>query len=254
MIRQIIENILIPSTNFIYGFANLSGLLPEEYEQYLTGIAIGKRLDDRIVDSIEDGPTLEYLNYYHDINNELSNLSCKICQELKKLNIKCVNIIPTVPINSEEDKNLSKTLRYKISHKMIATRAGLGWIGKTDLFISKAFGPRLRLVSILIDKQVKYTAHPIDKSRCGKCDLCVKSCPAQAANGILWNINTDRDIFFNAYKCKKKCTDLARTLLKKDTRICGICVSVCPLGKTSESDKKLEDRYSHKIDKDYKMF
>ena len=38
---------------------------------------------------------------------------------------------------------------------MIATRAGLGWIGKTDLFISKDIGARLRLVSILIDRPVK---------------------------------------------------------------------------------------------------
>jgi len=231
MIKQIIENTLIPSANFIYGFANLSGLLPVEYEQYSTGISIGKRLDDRIINSIENGPTLEYLNHYHDINNELSNLSSKICQELKGLNINCVKIIPTVPINSDEDRSLSKTLRYKVSHKMIATRAGLGWIGKTDLFISKAFGPRLRLVSILIDKPVKNTVHPINISRCGKCEVCVKSCPAQAANGILWDINTDRDIFFDAYKCKNKCADLARILLKKNTRICGICVSVCPLGR-----------------------
>ena len=114
---------------------------------------------------------------------------------------------------------------------MIATRAGLGWIGKTDLFISKAFGPRLRLVSILIDKPVNTTVLTNDKSRCGKCNVCVECCPARAANGILWDINTDRDIFFNAHKCREKCAELARLLGKKNTRICGVCVSVCPLGK-----------------------
>ena len=35
------------------------------------------------------------------------------------------------------DKSLPN-LRYDISHKMVATRAGLGWIGKTDLFVSKS--------------------------------------------------------------------------------------------------------------------
>jgi epoxyqueuosine reductase len=231
MIEEIIESTLVPSTDFIYGFANVSGLLPMEFEKYPTGISIGKRLDDRIIDSIENGPTLKYLDHYHNINNELSNLSSKICHELKNLNINCINIIPTVPVTGDEAKSISKTLRYKVSHKMIATRAGLGWIGKTDLFISNAFGPRLRLVSILIDKPVNITANTIDRSKCGKCDICVKSCPAQAANGTLWDINTDRDLFFDAHKCREKCAELARLLMKKNTRICGICVSVCPLGR-----------------------
>ena len=52
-----------------------------------------------------------------------------------------------------EGLNKLKVKIVDISHKMVATRAGLGWIGKADLFISSRFGPRLRLVSILINKK-----------------------------------------------------------------------------------------------------
>jgi len=242
MIEHIIEKRLAISNDFIYGFANLTGLLTDEYNEYPFGISIGKRLDDRIVDSIVNGPTLEYFDHYREINAELNNLSTNICSDLRQANINCIGIVPTVPSTSDEFKPYLKTLRYKVSHKMVATRAGLGWIGKTDLFISNVFGPRVRLVSILIDRPVKITRQTIDKSRCGKCDICVKKCPAQAANGTLWDINTDRDEFFDAYKCREKCGELAKLLLNKDSRICGICVSVCPIGKYNKPKGKYDYR------------
>jgi epoxyqueuosine reductase QueG len=117
---------------------------------------------------------------------------------------------------------------------MVATRAGLGWIGKTDLFISKKFGTRLRLSSILINKEVKPESKLIDKSRCGNCSICVEKCPAHAATGQLWDIHTDRDIFFDAFRCREKCSEFGRTLLKIEKRICGICVAVCPIGKIEQ--------------------
>jgi epoxyqueuosine reductase len=231
MIDQIIKNKLVPGSDFIYGFANLDGLIAEEFKEFKYGISIGKRLDMKIVDLIENGPTLDYYNHYHAINSELLNISEGICNELKKENINCINIVPTLATNGDDFKTYLQSLRYKVSHKMIATRAGLGWIGKTDLFISRKFGPRVRLVSILVDRPVNIKRKTIDKSRCGKCNICVERCPARAANGILWDINTDRDTFFDAHKCMEKCGELAKLMLNQDSRICGICVSVCPLGR-----------------------
>lgn len=230
VIEQIIRNHLVPSEEFIYGFADLNGLLDKEFEAYSYAVSIGKRLNNNIIDAIGNGPTIEYFNHYNNINNELIDLSESICREFKNHYINCKNILPTVPTLSEDIPYL-KTLRYKISHKMVATRAGLGWVGKTDLFISKVFGPRLRLTSILFDKPVKISHPTIDKSRCGKCDICVTKCPAQAATGALWDIYTDRDIYFDAHKCREKCGELTKRLINKDSHICGICISVCPVGR-----------------------
>lgn len=231
MIEEIIKKRLVPSSDYIYGFANIKGLLSDEFDKYSYGISIGKHLDDDVVDGIENGPTIEYFNHYKKVNSQLNDLAEGICNDLREKNIYCVSIVPTLNLSGDEFKPYSEKLRYKVSHKMIATRAGLGWIGRTDLFISKEFGPRLRLVSILIDKPVETKRKTIDKSKCGKCDICVQKCPAQAANGMLWDINTDRDLFFNAHECREKCGELAKSRLKLDSRICGICVSVCPLGK-----------------------
>ena len=36
-------------------------------------------------------------------------------------------------------------------HKLAAVRAGLGWIGKSSLLITRKYGPRVRLSTVLID-------------------------------------------------------------------------------------------------------
>lgn len=229
-IESIISKRLIPSSDFIYGLANLNGFLPDEYKNYSLGISIGKRLDDRIVNTVAQGPNVDYYNHYKQVNSELETISNEIVNDLSKHGVKSIAIVPTLILSSDEFKPYFKELKYKISHKMVATRAGLGWIGKTDLFVSKKFGARLRLVSILVESSLKSDVQPIDESQCGKCNICVKMCPAQAANGISWNVNTYRDEFFNAHKCWAKCHEFGMQIFKRDVGICGICVALCPIG------------------------
>ena len=231
MIRALLEKHLIPEDEFIFGFADLHGLLLPKFADYPFAISIGKKLDDSILDKLTDGPTLEYYDHYRNINKELSDLTKRIQKDLEKNKINSIPIIPTISLGSSDYAEYLKSLSYDISHKMVATRAGLGWIGKTDLLISKKFGPRIRLVTILLDRDPGITSVTIDKSKCGKCNICVEKCPAQAANGLSWNINVHRDQFFNAFKCREKCGELAKQKLNVDERICGLCVSVCPIGR-----------------------
>jgi epoxyqueuosine reductase len=236
MVREVIIKNLIPKEDFIFGFADLHGLIDKKFDGFQYGISIGKKLDDKIIDDIKDGPTIEYYNYYNQVNGELADLTGKIHADLQKAGIDSLIIRPTISHGQEGyDEEYLKTLTVDISHKMVATRAGLGWIGKTDLFISKVFGPRLRLVSILLRQNPGIDAIPVEKSRCGKCDICVVKCPANAANGKSWNIRIQRDEFFDAHKCREKCNELARYRLNVDARICGLCVAVCPIGTRTQT-------------------
>ena len=126
--------------------------------------------------------------------------------------------------------NNSQDSRTNFSHKMVATRAGLGWIGKTDLLVSEKFGPRLRLATVLTNYRFDNLGIPITESRCGKCGICVEACPSQAANGNSWNVSLDRDQFYDAFKCRDMCRKLSLERLDKEISICGICVCVCPKG------------------------
>lgn len=226
----IIQNQLVPSENFIYGYADLTGLLDKKFAGFNYGISIGVKLDKTIVDEVITGPTPKYFSHYKQANNDLASLTGKISEELTVNNIESLPISPTVS-TSDLDSIYFETLRTDLSHKMVATRAGLGWIGKTDLFISTEFGPRLRLVSILLKTPVKPKLNPIDRSRCGKCRICVDICPAKAATGKLWNIRVDRNEFYDPWKCRNQCAEFGKIRLGMDARVCGICVSACPVGK-----------------------
>jgi|WetSurMetagenome_2_1015567.scaffolds.fasta_scaffold14671_2 epoxyqueuosine reductase len=231
MVREILEKHLQPKSDFIFGFADLNGLIDTKFDGFNYGISIGKKLDDIIINNISEGPTLEYYEYYKSVNKDLSRLTDNLETEFRVLGIESCPIEPTVTHAEEKYSDYLKTLTVDLSHKLVATRAGLGWIGKTDLFISERFGPRLRLVSILLKEKPGDTAVPVNSSKCGQCTICVEKCPAGAASGALWNISVHRNSFFDAHKCRNMCSELARTRLNADERICGLCVSVCPIGR-----------------------
>jgi len=214
----------------VWGLADLSGLLHERFKGYSYGISICRRLDDSIIDSIVTGPNPAYLKLYKDTNIYLSDLAAGMAGKINALGINSLTIMPTSN-QLYRSPEYARTLRHYFSHKMVGTRAGLGWIGKSDLFISKMFGPRLRLVSILVDYPLKQLAPPIGKSRCGKCNICVEACPAKAINGKLWNTKIDRDEYYDAFKCQKKAMELSLAATgENDHAVCGICIAVCPAG------------------------
>jgi len=227
LIRQTIPD----DSQHLRGLADLSGLLHERFNGYGYGICIGKKLDDSIIDSIIAGTNMAYYRLYKETNVYLLGLVTDLAAKINALRIRSLAITPTSN-QLYRSPEYTRTLRHYFSHKMVGTRSGLGWIGKSDLFISKKFGARLRLASILVDYPLKPLEAPIDKSKCGKCNVCVEACPAKAATGKLWNIKVDRDEFYDAYKCRDKAKEVSLAATgQDDDEICGICIAVCPAGR-----------------------
>jgi epoxyqueuosine reductase QueG len=229
-IKKMIKILLPRNAEYLIGYANLNGLLPGTYRGLDYAIVLARRLNDRIIDSIIEGPNIDYYNHYQEVNLELTKVAHSIADEIQLQGSKSLVIEQSVH-DVDIDENYYKTLRLDFSHKMAATRAGLGWIGKTGLFISEKFGPRVRLVTVLTNYPLPYCTEPIDKSQCGSCGLCVRHCPAQAANGKLWNIHVDRDEFFDPFACRKKARELSYQNFNKEITLCGKCIAVCPIGK-----------------------
>jgi len=228
-VSSIVENHLLPADNYVYGFADLSGLVDASFGNFLYGVSIGKKLDSDIVDSIANGPTKAYHEHYKSTNEELLDLSQQIARDLNLNGIQTRCVEPTIS-TKQLDSEYSNNLRTRLSHKMVATRSGLGWIGKLALLITIEFGPRLRLVTILTNTALHKRKDPVNRSRCGKCVICLESCPAAAGSGQLWDVTLDRDDFFDAQKCRAQCQKYGIEILGGEARICGICVSVCPIG------------------------
>jgi epoxyqueuosine reductase len=231
--HSLIERRLDPSV-YDFGFADLTGLLPEKYAACTHGISIIRGLDDTVIDAIADGPTEAYLEHYNRVNAELNALVQLIAADISD----GTRVILPVKATLEEhelSETYIRTLTYDISHKMIATRSGLGWIGKTDLLVSRRFGPRARLASILTDMPLEPLASPIDESRCGSCSLCVDACPAGAASGDPWSAGIHRDRYFNAFKCRDYCRAISKDRLNRAISLCGKCVHICPKGRVRKS-------------------
>ncbi|UCG70060.1 MAG: epoxyqueuosine reductase [Thermoplasmata archaeon] len=228
-IERIIEKHV--SNEYIIGFSLLEELVPRNFKRLKYGITIGIKLDDKIMAGIKNGPTADYEQHYHDINTALNKIARDVRRMLKRQGNKAEIIRATIePREEKKYPKYEKTLSVEFSHKIAATRSGLGWIGKSALFVSPKFGPQLRLVTILTDKELD-TGQPVKSSICGHCDICVQKCPAQAIIGKNWSVGMEREDIYDAHKCRSTAKELAQNRIGKDEVICGICIAVCPIGK-----------------------
>lgn len=215
-----IESRLLEQGASLAGFANIRALPEEVRESMPFAISIAVALDGSIIKEIRNGPTREYFDEYKKANKLLSDLAHYSTDFLKEKGYKAFVIEPTLKLS--EMQGLSTPL----PHKTVATRAGLGWVGKSNLLITKKFGSAIRLSTVLTDAPLD-VAEPIDNEQCDKCNLCVTACPAQALKGQKWQPGQEREIIVDVYAC----CDMARQLCKKielEATICGICINVCP--------------------------
>ena len=114
------------------------------------------------------------------------------------------------------------------SFKFAAVNAGLGWIGKNDVVITKKYGPRVRLSAILIDEQFVY-GEKILKSNCPEnCKKCIDVCPYKALYDVQWNINSLRSDIINYRLCNEKRSLYIKAHGRKSA--CGLCMAACPFG------------------------
>jgi len=90
-INEIIGN----KDNYIFAIANIKGLLGEKYSGFNYAISIARKLEDEIIDEISNGPTLEYLQNYKNVNAELLELIVNISNMLTNENIRNLPIKPT---------------------------------------------------------------------------------------------------------------------------------------------------------------
>jgi epoxyqueuosine reductase QueG len=103
--------------------------------------------------------------------------------------------------------------------KVAAIAAGLGVAGKCSLLITPQYGPRVRLVSVITDANLRH-GKPLNASIekiCGDCRDCIKACPIGA---LVYDENI-----------KKFSIDMPSCHGLMIENGCGLCMAACPLGK-----------------------
>ncbi len=201
------------------GFANLESLLPAEFEHLPFGVSIGMRLSERIIDELESGPTKAYAYHYHALNRFLDDLAIRTTNWIQKIGYQAFPIPTSQTI-------ILKEHRGHLSHKMVSTRAGLGWIGKSALLITPEFGPRVRLTSVLTNTPFQ-TGQPIEECLCEKCRACVNACPVGAIQGINWSLASNRADLLDVDRCASV---IDQAKIDVGAPVCGMCIKACPKG------------------------
>jgi epoxyqueuosine reductase QueG len=198
----------------LIGFAD-----PEKYNKYKnenqpnyylktvkTVIVIGIHLYDIILDAWSQDQTTGKSFHYLDSILESRAHNLKEFLTKKGYNSKIISYNPGLYLKDS------------------AALAGLGPIGKNNLFISEKFGSQVRLRAIVTEAPL-ITGIPFKENEfCKDCDICISNCPAEALTHE--GYSRQACLFFCLSNLKK---------LSDYTSIwCNICIEACPHSKKNE--------------------
>ncbi len=210
----------------LVGFSNL-GESAIKGQNLSYAVTIALKIPDAILKTIEDRPSIEYFHEYRTANTLLDGMSFKLSRFIEKLGYNAF------PIGASQSDPNSK-YEGVFSHKKGARLSGLGFIGKNCLLITKEYGSKVRLATVLTDMPL-VSQRGIISNGCGNCTICQNACPGGAISGKPYVEGLEREEFFSAEKCShnmKNYKDVGRGA------VCGICIKVCPYNKLS--DKKVD--------------
>ncbi|MEK7850174.1 MAG: hypothetical protein AAB213_05115 [Candidatus Omnitrophota bacterium] len=199
----------------LFGIADITAIrddfqLPKGTRDSLDkAVCLGAGLSSLILSEINGEPTKLYFHHYKTANLFLDQLAFAVANWIQERGSQALPI----PASQITDWDLQKA---HLSHKKIGQLAGLGWLGKNNLLVSRKFGAQFRMVTVLTDMNLKVDK-PLFKD-CGRCSACLASCPAAAIQ------NDPKD--FKHLLCFEKVKSFQRQNIVGQF-ICGICVKAC---------------------------
>jgi len=214
-LTEAVERLALTSGASLVGFADVEGMadLPR-------AVALAVRYAPEVFADPEHMPNPAFAGEYARLDAQLRRLADQVAARLSTEGYKVIG--DPAP---RDDVDRTRWIA-PFSHKMAATRAGLGWIGKCDLLVSRELGPAVRLWSVLTDAPLA-AGQPVTESECGECTVCVDACPVGAPSGRPWFAGLRREEFFDVFACHSCCRERARAL-GVDRGGCAVCMAVCP--------------------------
>lgn len=156
------------------GFADVNGLA-SEFIDLPNGISIVLKLPKKTIESIEDENYEKYWKCFHSQIDKLTEIALKGEEYIKNIGYDAFAL--TMTRNECDMKKLLSILPYKT----IATKSGLGWIGRSALFVTPEYGSAVALGAILTDMPLEF-GKAITDSECDDCTNCQEACPVGAIN------------------------------------------------------------------------
>lgn len=204
----------------IVGFCELPSSPLSNLPALRFAVSIGVKLSDSVLSTIDGAPSFVYFQHYRTANALLDSVAFRLARKIEDAGFSAL------PIAASQSLGKNNPYRGVLPHKTAAVRAGLGFVGKSGLFLSKQFGSKVRLATILTDLPL-VAEQPIIENGCGACTLCKQACPAGAIFGELPSADGTRN--FDPEKCSRYMKEHFQDIGRGS--VCGVCIKVCPKNK-----------------------
>ena len=204
----------------LVGFCELPSPPIKEFPKLRYAVSIGVKLSDGVLKTIDNAPTFVYFQHYRTANTLLDTIAFRLSAKMEE------HGYLSIPIAASQSLGKNNPYRGVLPHKTAAVLSGLGFVGKSGLFLSEQYGSKVRLATVLTDMPLQNEL-PVLENGCKDCQLCAKACPAGAIYGV--PPTTDGERNFDAEKCSKYMKEHFQDIGRGS--VCGICIKVCPKNK-----------------------
>lgn len=189
----------------------------DDFSNLNYGIALVLKLPKEAIEALLNDEFKKYWKIFHKQIDKLTEIALNTEKLIKD------NGYDAFALTMQRNECDMEKLLSKLPYKTLATSSGLGWVGRSALFVCEEYGSAVALSGILTDMPLKI-AEPITDSYCDDCEECQKACPVDAINPTKWNARLNRNDIIDIDVCSQYVIDQFKAGLG-----CSKCLCNCRL-------------------------